>query len=108
MQQVGIWRFTQRQFVRLGYSTNQVKNFLTVRLTAAPPKIQSGDKHLKKVPALFPYLVQETGEEGVGHVVVEKCPLVHQDTFDVLAEGRILTQQLHTRFSQNRLKEQRQ
>lgn len=50
------------------------------------------------------YLVQEAGEEGVGHVVVEKRPLVHQDALDVLAEGRILTQQLHTRLSQNRLK----
>lgn len=50
------------------------------------------------------YLVQEAGEEGVGHVVVEKRPLVHQDALDVLAEGRILTQQLHTRLSQNGLK----
>lgn len=50
--------------------------------------------------------MQEAGEEGVGRVVVEKRPLVHQDTLDVFAEGRILTQQLHTRFSQNRLKQE--
>lgn len=56
---------------------------------------------------LILYLVQEAGEEGVSHVVVEERPLVHQDALDVLAEGRILTQQLHTRFSQNRLKEGR-
>ena len=51
------------------------------------------------------YLVQEACEEGVGHVVVEECALVHQDALDVLAEGRILTQQLHTRLRQHRLKE---
>lgn len=50
------------------------------------------------------YLVQEAGEEGVGHVVVEKRSLIHQNAFDVLTEGRIFTQQLHTRLSQNRLK----
>lgn len=54
------------------------------------------------------YLVQEAGEEGVRHVVVEKRPLVHQDALDVLAEGRILAQQLHARFSQNGLKQRRQ
>lgn len=54
------------------------------------------------------YLVQEAGEEGVGHVVVEERPLVHQDTLDVLAERRILAQQLHTRLSQDGLKEERQ
>lgn len=53
------------------------------------------------------YLVQEAGEEGVRHVVVEERPLVHQDALDVLAEGRVFTQQLHARFSQNGLKEQR-
>lgn len=51
--------------------------------------------------------MQEAGEEGVRHVVVEEHPLVHQDALDVLAERRVLAQQLHTRFSQNRLKEQR-
>lgn len=47
--------------------------------------------------------MQEAVEEGVGHVVVEERPLVHQDALDVLAEGRILAQQLHARFSQNSL-----
>lgn len=60
--------------------------------------------YLLKVLNNFLYLVQEAGEEGVGHVVVEKRPLVHQDALDVLTERWILTQQLHTRFSQNRLR----
>lgn len=52
------------------------------------------------------YLVQKAGEERVGHIVVKKCPFIHQDTFDVLSQGWIFTQQLHTRLSQNRLKRQ--
>lgn len=64
------------------------------------------EKEFQNSLGVFLYLVQEAGEEGVGHVVVEEQPLVHQDTFDVLAEGWILTEQLHTRFSQSRLKEQ--
>lgn len=48
--------------------------------------------------------MQEAGEERVRHVVVEERPLVHQDALDVLAEGRVLAQQLHTGFSQNGLK----
>lgn len=51
--------------------------------------------------------MQEAGEEGVGHGVVEERPLVHQDALYVLTERWILTQQLHTRFSQNRLREKR-
>lgn len=49
------------------------------------------------------YLVQETSEEGVGHVVVEEGPLVHQDALDVLAERGVLTQQLHASLGQRRL-----
>lgn len=53
---------------------------------------------------LISHLVQEAGEEGVGGVVVEERPLVHQDHLDVLAEHRVLTQQLHAGFSQDGLK----
>lgn len=49
------------------------------------------------------HLVQEAGEEGVGHVAVEEAALVHQDALDVLAEGRVLAQQLHTRLGQDDL-----
>lgn len=51
--------------------------------------------------------MQEAGEEGVHHAVVEERPLVHQDALDVLAEGRVLAQQLHARFSQDGLDEQK-
>lgn len=47
--------------------------------------------------------MQEAGEEGVGHVVVEEGPLIHQDALDVLAERRVLAQKLHTCLSQGRL-----
>ena len=51
--------------------------------------------------------MQEAGEEGVGHVVVEEGPLVHQDALDVLPKRRVLTEQLHTGLSQGRLGEER-
>ncbi len=74
--------------------------------TGISKKYNLKKKTHKKVPVqlCLVHLVQEAGEEGVSYVVVEKRPLVHQDALDVLTEGRILTQQLYTRFSQNRLK----
>ena len=48
--------------------------------------------------------MEEAAEEGVGCVVVQEGPLVHQDALDVLAEGRVLTQQLHARLGQRRLR----
>lgn len=55
------------------------------------------------MPDAVLYLGQEASEEGVDHVSVEERPLVHQDTLEVLAECRVLTEQLHTGLSQNRL-----
>lgn len=52
---------------------------------------------------LISHLVQETGEEGVRCVVIEECPLLHQDDLDVLTEHRVFTQQLHACFSQDSL-----
>lgn len=62
----------------------------------------------RHLASAVPYLVHKAGEEGVRHIVVEKRPLVHQDALNVLAEGRIFTQQLHTRFRHYRLEKRRE